>query len=106
VKWLGDHREGAHCLLAIAVIAALSSSASPYMGGAWFCYAVTVGWASHTFIDMFTMQGVAILYPFTRRKYRLGWMEAGSKWEPRLVLFPTLLVGAWFIAGPTILAVT
>jgi membrane-bound metal-dependent hydrolase YbcI (DUF457 family) len=90
-KLLGNHREGAHCILFILTLAAVTHSMAPYVGGNWFPYAMTIGWASHTFLDLFNRQGVAILYPFTKRKFRLGTIKAGERVEKRVV-FPTVVV--------------
>lgn len=83
-RWLmGGHRMGTHCLLAIA--------------GSWWltgyllenpavANAMAVGWASHVVLDMLTIQGVGLLYPFSRCKFRIGWLVTGSDTEDQFVV--------------------
>lgn len=63
----GGHRMGAHSLVAIALIGYVS----------WFLFGTPVeappallGYAGHIFTDMLTVQGVGLLYPWSRRKFR------------------------------------
>jgi membrane-bound metal-dependent hydrolase YbcI (DUF457 family) len=81
---MGGHRMLSHSLLAV--------------GSAWWltgyllenpiiANAVAVGWGVHIFLDMLTKQGAGLLYPLTRRKFRIGWMTTGSEAED------------WFVTG-------
>lgn len=88
-KALGGHRMGAHSIAAVVV-------------SWWLCgflvddpivaRAMAIGWASHVCCDLLTVQGVALLYPFSRRKFHIGWMVTGSKSEDRYMLFLKILM--------------
>lgn len=83
-RWLvGGHRMGTHSLVAI--------------GSAWWltgwllenpavANAMAIGWASHVVLDMLTIHGVGLLYPFSRCKFRIGWFVTGSSGEDWFVL--------------------
>lgn len=93
VAWLlGGHRMGSHSIFSVA--------------GAWWltgwllqdpivANAVAVGWMSHITLDMLTIQGVGLIYPLSRRKFRIGWMTTGSKSEDRFVIGMKILGGAF-----------
>lgn len=93
-RLMGGHRMGSHSLLAVA--------------GSWWltgyllenrivANAMAVGWLSHVVLDMLTVQGVGLLYPLSRRRFRIGWMTTGSKGEDRFVTGMKLLGGAFVI---------
>lgn len=95
-KVMGGHRAGTHSLAAVA--------------GAWFfvayffesptlASAMAVGWASHIFCDIWTVEGVSLLYflgflgliwaPLwaLNKKTRIGWMVTGSSAEDRYITY-------------------
>jgi inner membrane protein len=97
VRWiLGGHRMGSHSFFAVA--------------GAWWltgyllenpiiANAMAVGWLSHIVLDMLTVQGAGVLYPVSRRKFRIGWMRTGSKAEDWFVLGMKILwvlIAIWY----------
>lgn len=85
-KIAGGHRMGTHSVFAVIVIAwwlVGYFTQNPTMANA-----AAVGWFSHIFTDLLTVQGVGLLWPLTRRKFRIGWMvtgRAGETWYIRLV---------------------
>lgn len=102
----GGHRMGLHSLtLVVAGFAltlwltstlaltwgALWSSLPPSFGAAMvaahpLAYAVAVGLLSHIWCDLLTVQGVALLWPFSRRKFRIASLRTGGAGEDRYVL--------------------
>lgn len=92
-RLMGGHRMGMHSI--------------PMMVFAWFATAwlldnyivanaVLVGMAMHVRLDMKTKQGVALFYPFSRKKTRGGRITTGSEMEDRFVR-RVKITGACFI---------
>ena len=81
-KLLGGHRMGSHSFFSVAAAWFLTNYLLEDVNAA---NAVALGWSWHIFIDLLTEQGVGVLYPLSRRKFRLGWMKTGSKGEDRFV---------------------
>jgi membrane-bound metal-dependent hydrolase YbcI (DUF457 family) len=102
-KLLGGHRMGSHSFLSVAVAWWLTGYLLDDVNAA---NAVAVGWSWHIFIDMLTIDGAGVLYPLTRKKFRIGWMRTGSKGEDRFVtgvkwagVAVAICYGYLFIAG-------
>ena len=57
-------------------------------------FGLFLGSTSHILLDMITMKGVALLYPFSKKKYGLGIMKTNSKLETifGLVLFVLIVL--------------
>lgn len=97
-RLLSGHRMGAHSLLAI-------------IGSWWLCRflvddpivarAMAVGWGSHVFCDMLTIQGVALLYPLVRHKFHVGRMVTGQRGEDRYVtgmkILAVVIIAAYLV---------
>ncbi len=67
---MGGHRMGTHSLLAVASMWWLTGYLleNPIVANA-----MAVGWMSHIVLDMLTVHGVGLLYPLSRKKFRIGW---------------------------------
>lgn len=77
-KVSGGHRMGTHSLLAVVLMWLLVG----YLTGTpVYATAAAVGWASHIFCDVLTIQGTALFYPLTRKKFHIGWMITGHRGE-------------------------
>ena len=77
---LGGHRQGAHSLLSIVAVFWLSmlTLLLPWLGGLWLPFAITLGWAAHIAGDCLTQHGVGLLWPYTRRRYKLASINTGG----------------------------
>lgn len=83
-RWLvGGHRMGTHSLVAIGLAWWLTGwlLENPSVANA-----MAIGWGSHVVLDMLTVNGVGLLYPFSRCKFRIGWFVTGSDGEDWFVL--------------------
>lgn len=94
-KILGGHRMGAHSIFMVSGCWWLTGY---LLDNPIIANAVVVGMVSHILLDMLTVQGVALLYPLVRRKFRIGWMVTGSDGED-LFVFIMKGVGALVFAG-------
>jgi len=76
------HRMLLHNIFVLIAAAAVVAAALTWLGvgpGAWLAAAgLAVGMASHVFLDAFTVRGVAILFPLSRRRYRLLSLRSSS----------------------------
>jgi len=96
VRWLmGGHRMGSHSLASVAVAWWLTGY---LLDNPIVANAVAVGWLSHILLDMLTIQGVGLLYPFTRLRFRLASMVTGSRGEDVFVMIMKG-VGGVFLVG-------
>jgi membrane-bound metal-dependent hydrolase YbcI (DUF457 family) len=95
---LGGHRYGAHSLLSVVAVFAVSSLTVlwPPLGGWWLPLAVTVGWVAHIAGDLLTEHGVGILWPYTRQRYKLASINTGGGVET--LVFITLNIAWWVLA--------
>jgi membrane-bound metal-dependent hydrolase YbcI (DUF457 family) len=80
---LGGHRMGAHSFLSIAVVFCLTSLTVLWepLGGWWLPLAYTLGWACHILGDVLTEHGVGLLYPYSKRRFRLASINTGGVFE-------------------------
>jgi len=87
-RMLGGHRQGAHSILSIAAVFCVSSLTVLWepLGGWWLPLAITLGWATHIAGDMLTEHGVGILWPYSRRRYRLASINTGGGVETLVYL--------------------
>lgn len=67
-KWVG-HRTLTHSLLALGTLFYFSYEA---WGPLPLTVGLFVGCFSHSFLDSLTNKGVAILYPLSKKRYKLG----------------------------------
>jgi inner membrane protein len=100
-RLLGGHRQGAHSLLSIVAVFILAGLSAPWVGGLWVAFAITVGWVAHIAGDLLTDRGVGILWPFTRRRFRLLTISTGGFAEG-FVRFTLTVIGLWIVAGPSL----
>ena len=78
---LGGHRMGAHSVWSVAfVFVVLSFVTSTFVSALWpwVPLAYTLGWAMHIFGDLLTEHGVGVLYPYSRRRFRLASINTGG----------------------------
>jgi inner membrane protein len=77
----GGHRHGTHSLLAVAVVAVVSSVLAAHYGvGAWLPTAACIGYLAHLCGDFLTPGGVPWLWPLERR-YSLPLVTTGHRPE-------------------------
>ena len=87
---LGGHRYGAHSLLSVAAVFVAALVLGRYLDAAWLAAAAPLGWAAHIVGDMATKQGVGVLWPLSRRRYRYAFLTTGG-WGERVVYVATYL---------------
>jgi inner membrane protein len=73
----GGHRMATHSALAVALAYVLAT----YLVSPHFGLAVAIGWASHIWCDLLTIQGTGLFWPATRRKFHIGYMVTGRRGE-------------------------
>ena len=84
VNKLFGHRGATHSLLALFLTSVLFVLPSLMLTGfAGFMYTqfaigVSVGFLSHLILDMSTKSGVPLLYPFTRKSFRIAQLTTGK----------------------------
>jgi inner membrane protein len=89
------HRTATHSLVAIGAVLAVGT----WLGGPALGVALAAGWASHVAADAVTTEGVAIYWPWERRRVALRWFPTGSPLEV-LVMAGAMGIGALaLIAG-------
>lgn len=94
-RLMGGHRMGCHSIFMIAFMWWVTGY---LIGNPIIANAVAVGFGTHVFIDMLTLQGVGLLYPVSRRKIQIGWFTTGSDGEDRFVLV-VKAIGAVIFVG-------
>jgi inner membrane protein len=94
-KALGGHRMGAHSLLMVGACWWITGY---LLGNPIVANAVALGCSVHIIIDMMTVDGVGVLYPATRQKFRVGWIKTGGAGEDRFVVVMKC-VGGLFAVG-------
>lgn len=78
------HRGATHSLLAFFLTSVLFLIPSFVMGGVvgflytQFAIGISVGFLSHLLLDMSTKSGVPLLYPFTRKSFRISKLTTGK----------------------------
>lgn len=81
------HRGVTHSLLALFIVGALIG----WFGHEWITAAAVLGYASHLFLDLLTIHGIELLYPWHRRinllRFRTGGVIDG-------IFFACALCGA------------
>ncbi|MGL5506653.1 MAG: metal-dependent hydrolase [Paraclostridium sp.] len=76
--WL-KHRKLSHSLLAIFMISFMLKQIELLSNISNLSFFGTIGYASHLFLgDLFTKSGIPILYPFSDKKFSLGFLRVGS----------------------------
>jgi len=77
------HRALLHNVAALSLLAAAVYAAFAWLGSRYAALlaaaGLAIGLASHVFLDAFTVRGVALLYPFSRRYYRLARLRSSSR---------------------------
>ena len=86
LSWFAKHRGMLHSFLAAVVGYFLISLFSEALGIAFF-----LGYCSHLMLDMITVQGVVLLAPFSRKRFR-GFLKTGSFEERMLFLLVCVLI--------------
>ena len=72
-----DHRKLLHSLFAVLltsfiIFIALNAFSNPItMNPAYHVTSYVIGYLSHIVVDMFTCNGVALLYPISKKRYRI-----------------------------------
>ncbi|WP_373598524.1 metal-dependent hydrolase [Paraclostridium bifermentans] len=76
--WL-KHRKLSHSLLAILILSFLLKQIEILTNLSNLCFFGTIGYSSHLFLgDLFTKSGIPIFYPFSERKFSLGFLRVGG----------------------------
>ncbi|MET1101827.1 MAG: metal-dependent hydrolase [Pyrodictiaceae archaeon] len=81
------HRMTLHNIFSLTIIGLLFYASlillATYAGLGWIGTCAStgfiLGYATHVFLDMFTIGGVSILYPFSRSRLRLARLRANSR---------------------------
>ncbi|KSW11624.1 hypothetical protein CF15_01995 [Pyrodictium occultum] len=86
-------------MLALTILAyAASLAAAPW--AAWLVAAgFLLGYSSHLLLDMLTVRGVALLYPFQRRFYRLARLRSSDPLANKLLQAASAAVAAYSLAS-------
>jgi inner membrane protein len=71
---MGKHRYFTHCIIGLLVFTI------PFIGSQYLT-PVFVGYTSHLIADLFTDRGLPLLYPFTNKKFKLGFITTGGTGE-------------------------
>ncbi len=87
------HRTATHSLLAIA-IAGVSAWCIDTLTGWSITIAFTLGYTSHIFADMLNDAGVALLYPFKSKRYRI--LNIRTKSFEESLVFAGILFAIYF----------
>jgi membrane-bound metal-dependent hydrolase YbcI (DUF457 family) len=123
----GGHRMGMHSLLLVSLAFLATCWATSTLGPAWaaltaswsitafwsslawsaafnvahpIAFAVATGWLAHIFCDTLTVMGAGLLWPLTRRRFRIGNLTTGGQAEDHYVTLITcaaLVVAAWHL---------
>lgn len=69
---------------------------------------IGLGMASHLLMDALTVSGIPLLWPFSKKKFRLLSLKTGQHEGIAQVLFilPTLAIVLWYFAAPVATALT
>jgi inner membrane protein len=86
------HRTATHSLVAVGAALAVGA----WLGGPALGVALAAGWASHVAADAITTEGVAIYWPWEKRRVALRWFPTGSPLE---VLVSIGTMGALALMG-------
>lgn len=92
--WL-KHRKLSHSLIAVFTIAFVLKQIELLSNISNLSFFGTIGYASHLFLgDLFTKSGIPILYPFSEKKFSLGFLRVGGVFSNILEIFFILLLVA------------
>lgn len=98
-KTMGGHRRGTHSLLVAALLSAGAVILARHYEMSWLGYAFAVGYVvGGIATDVVTRDGVALLWPFTTRTFRIARLRTGAAYEMPLVVAYAALI-AYIIAG-------
>ncbi|CEP79585.1 metal-dependent hydrolase [Paraclostridium sordellii] len=76
--WL-KHRKLSHSLLAIFIIGFVLKQIELITNISNLCFFGTIGYSSHLFLgDLFTKSGIPLFYPFSEKKFSLGFLKVGG----------------------------
>lgn len=91
--WL-KHRKISHSLIAVFTIGFVLKQIELLSNISNLAFFGTIGYASHLFLgDLFTKSGIPIFYPFSEKKFSLGFLRVGGGFSNILeILFILLLV--------------
>lgn len=72
------HRKSMHSLLAVLIL--FAALTVPF-GISALAAGIGLGYLSHLILDMFNPAGVPLLYPFIKKKYKIGKIRTGENGE-------------------------
>lgn len=72
------HRSLSHSLLSTTIIGGLTILGMQQYGLLKYGVYITVGYFLHIFEDMFTVSGVPLLYPFSKKRFKIPLMSTGT----------------------------
>lgn len=84
IAYMGKHRKFTHCIVGLLVFTI------PFIGSQYLT-PVFVGYASHLIADLFTDRGLPLLYPFTDKRFKLGFVTTGGTGEK--IICTLLIIG-------------
>ncbi|MCI6676026.1 MAG: metal-dependent hydrolase [Clostridiales bacterium] len=89
IQKIVGHRTFFHSLLALALLYAgmwywsINSGNSCVMAAR---FGITIGYAGHLFLDMFTSRGIPLAWPFSKRCYSLFDRRSGGRFETAITV--------------------
>lgn len=108
LSWLTNatvgHRGATHApFIAVAFATVLAFLSARFLSGVYELYCLLfiagcmIGAFSHIFLDALTKSGVPLLYPFSKKHYRIGNFKTGGIGETLLTLAMIIFV-IWFVS--------
>ncbi|RKO61839.1 metal-dependent hydrolase [Caldibacillus debilis] len=101
INKLAGHRGITHTLLALVLLSYLLFVISGWIPIAWkgyglvFFIGIIIGYASHLVLDMLTVSGIPLLYPFSSKMIRIAGLRTGK--DDWLVILLTVAVTGTYL---------
>lgn len=101
VNNLFGHRGITHAPITLLIMSYLLFFASTYIPleykgyGLAFILGIIMGYASHLFLDSLTVSGIPLLYPFSKKMYRIARLRTGQ--DDWLVLVLTVVITSAYL---------
>jgi inner membrane protein len=93
-KAFGGHRKITHSLIGMGLVGLGVFGVSQWLHiPPWIGAAIMTGWISHVLADMTTREGCPLLWPISKKKYGLHFVETGKRLE-RYVIHPLALIAS------------
>lgn len=76
------HRGSIHTFIIPAIIISIIFLLDATGYYKWLGIGFTTGYTTHLIQDLFTKGGIRFFYPFSKKKYRIGFLKSGSMVDP------------------------